>query len=82
MPALMRTLNKSFFLFREAEWLFSTKVGRKHLVTMTNHNRLAIITLHRGQKYQSFEAVQKELTETVCNLAPTSMNNKKVSICL
>ncbi|XP_018578007.1 methyltransferase-like protein 13 [Anoplophora glabripennis] len=63
---------------REVEWLFSTKAGRKHLVTMTNHNRLAIITLHRGQKYESFEAVQKELTETVCNLAPSSLNNKKI----
>ncbi|KAJ8939942.1 hypothetical protein NQ318_007870 [Aromia moschata] len=63
---------------REAEWLFSTKAGRKHLVKMTKHNRLAIITLHRGQKYESFDAVQTELTNTVCNLAPSSLTNKKI----
>ncbi|KAJ8920718.1 hypothetical protein NQ315_004857 [Exocentrus adspersus] len=64
---------------REAEWLFSTKSGRKHLVKMTNHNRLAIITLHRGHQYGSFETVQKELTEIVCNLAPSSLTSKKIS---
>nr|CAI5842659.1 unnamed protein product [Callosobruchus analis] len=62
---------------REAEWLFSTKAGRKNLVRVTKHNRLAIITLHRGQKYESLDAVQKELSDTVCNLAPSSLNVKK-----
>ncbi|CAH2001857.1 unnamed protein product [Acanthoscelides obtectus] len=63
---------------REAEWLFSTKAGRKNLVRVTKHNRLAIITLHRGQKYESLDAVQKELSDTICNLAPSSLNVKKI----
>ncbi|CAH0557061.1 unnamed protein product [Brassicogethes aeneus] len=63
---------------REAEWLFSTKAGRKHLVKMTKHNRLTIVTMHRGHKYESFEAVQNELTDTVCNLAPSALTNKKI----
>lgn len=63
---------------REAEWLFSTKSGRKHLVKMTKHNRLVIVTLHRGFKYDSLELVQNELEETVCNLAPTNFLKKKI----
>ncbi|XP_023014100.2 eEF1A lysine and N-terminal methyltransferase homolog [Leptinotarsa decemlineata] len=64
---------------REAEWLFSTKAGRKKLVDVTQFNRLAIITLHREHKYESFEAVQKELSDTVCNLAPSHLKNKKIA---
>ncbi|XP_019875061.2 eEF1A lysine and N-terminal methyltransferase homolog isoform X2 [Aethina tumida] len=63
---------------REAEWMFSTKAGRKCLVKTTKHNRLAIITMHRGQVYNSFEAVQDELSDIVCNLAPANMTTKKI----
>ncbi|CAG9825256.1 unnamed protein product [Phaedon cochleariae] len=64
---------------REAEWLFSTKDGRKKLVEITKFNRLAIIILHRGHRYESFEAVQKELTDTICNLAPSTLTNRKIA---
>ncbi|CAG9854953.1 unnamed protein product [Phyllotreta striolata] len=64
---------------REAEWLFSTSNGRKKLVEITKYNRLAIITLHREQKYDSFEAVQLELSNVVCNLAPAHLKNKKIA---
>lgn len=64
--------------FREAEWLFSTANGRKKLVEITKYNRLAIVTLHRDQKYESFEAVQTELSNVVCNLAPAQLKNRKV----
>ncbi|KAJ8974922.1 hypothetical protein NQ317_010205 [Molorchus minor] len=63
---------------RETEWLFSTKLGRKHLVEMANHNRLAIVTLHRGQVYDSLETVKTELSNTVRDLAPSSLSNRKV----
>ncbi|XP_057661192.1 eEF1A lysine and N-terminal methyltransferase homolog [Diorhabda carinulata] len=64
---------------REVEWLFSTPNGRKKLVEVTKHNRLSIITLHRDQKYESFEAIQTELTDVVCNLAPSNLRNKMVA---
>lgn len=67
------------YFYREAEWLFSTKAGRRNLVKVTKHNRLAIITLHRGQHYESFEHVQKELTDTICSLAPSSLTSRKVN---
>lgn len=60
--------------------MFSTKAGRKCLVKTTKHNRLAIITMHRGQVYNSFEAVQDELSDIVCNLAPANMTTKKVKL--
>lgn len=46
---------------------------------VTKHNRLAIITLHRGQHYESFDNVQKELTDIICSLTPSSLTSKKVS---
>lgn len=62
--------------FRESEWLFSTTDGRKNLLKMCNHTRLAIVTMHRGQKYESLQEVQDELNETVKNLAPKTMMEK------
>lgn len=61
---------------RESEWLFSTVQGRKNILKMTNHTRLAIVTLHRGQSYKSFQDVQDELNETVKNLSPKNVTEK------
>lgn len=58
--------------------MFSSKAGRKHLISKTKHNRLAIVTMHRGQKYQSLDAVKKELEDVVCNLAPATLTSPKV----
>ncbi|KAL1491714.1 hypothetical protein ABEB36_012271 [Hypothenemus hampei] len=63
---------------REAEWLFSTQTGRKHLVDMTKHNRLSIVTMHRGQKYESLDAVKDELEDVVRNLAPANLGKSKI----
>ncbi|XP_066141878.1 eEF1A lysine and N-terminal methyltransferase homolog isoform X1 [Euwallacea fornicatus] len=64
---------------REAEWLFSTKIGRKKLVSMTSHNRLTIVTMHRGQKYDSLDSVKEELEGVVRNLAPANFNLQKIA---
>ncbi|XP_060534206.1 eEF1A lysine and N-terminal methyltransferase homolog isoform X2 [Cylas formicarius] len=63
---------------REAEWLFSTKTGRKQLATATNHNRLAVVTTHRGQEYTSLEGVQVELAEVIRNLAPSTFKGRTI----
>ncbi|XP_030749681.1 eEF1A lysine and N-terminal methyltransferase homolog [Sitophilus oryzae] len=64
---------------RESEWLFSTKSGRQNLVTMTNHNRLAIVSMHRGKVYESLDAVKSELEDIICNLAPAHLKNHKIA---
>ncbi|KAK5646559.1 hypothetical protein RI129_005023 [Pyrocoelia pectoralis] len=61
---------------REVEWMFSTSRGRKHLTKMTKYNRLAVITMHRGQIYNSLESVQDELREAVCQVAPSGFKGK------
>lgn len=61
-----------FVKCRETEWLFSTKEGRKKLLKSANFNRLAIITMHRNQKYDSLETVKEELKTIVLNLAPVN----------
>ncbi|XP_055375770.1 eEF1A lysine and N-terminal methyltransferase homolog [Condylostylus longicornis] len=61
---------------REAEWLFSTKSGRKKLLNTAKHNRLAIVTLHRDQEYESLEKIQEELNSTLLNLKPNGMIEK------
>lgn len=56
--------------------MFSTSKGRKHLAKTTKYNRLAIITLHRGQEYECLESIQKELHQSVCELAPAGVTGK------
>lgn len=43
---------------------------------MSNHNRLAVVTMHSGQKYDNFESIQKELADMAVNLAPHNHNSK------
>lgn len=64
------------FFRREPEWLFSTKDGRKKLLESAGHNRLAIITLHRGHHYENLEQVKQELNEHVKNLSPPGLTTQ------
>lgn len=59
---------------RETEWLFSTPQGRQKLLTSANHDRLAIVSMHRGQKYTNLDAVKDELAESVKSLAPHGLH--------
>lgn len=58
---------------REIEWLFSTPQGRKKLLENAKYNRLAIVTMHRDQTYDSWESVEVELSESIKNLAPKGL---------
>ncbi|XP_055540802.1 eEF1A lysine and N-terminal methyltransferase homolog [Wyeomyia smithii] len=58
---------------RETEWLFSTPKGRHKLLTSAGHDRLAIVSMHRGQSYDSLDAVKEELSESVKSLAPAGL---------
>lgn len=61
---------------REIEWLFSTPQGRKKLLENAKYNRLAIVTMHRDQEYDSWESVEVELSESVRNLAPKGLTEQ------
>lgn len=60
---------------RETEWLFATKQGRRKLLESAQHSRLAIITMHRGQRYSSLDDIKIELNETVKSFAPRSLKD-------
>lgn len=55
---------------READWLFATDKGRLKLVQQTGYQRLAVVTLCRGQKYKDIEAIKAELNNFVMHFAP------------
>ncbi|EAT46630.1 AAEL002186-PA [Aedes aegypti] len=59
---------------RETEWLFSTPQGRQKLLASASHDRLAIVSMHRGQTYASWDAVKDELAESVKSLAPHGLH--------
>lgn len=63
-------------LSREADWLFSTPEGRKKLLESAGYNRLAIISMHRDQTYESLEAVKDELSASVKSLAPKGLTKE------
>lgn len=65
-----------FHVLRETEWLFSTPQGRKKLLASANHDRLAIVSMHRGQIYTTWDDVKFELSESIKNLAPKGVANQ------
>lgn len=63
---------------RETEWLFSTPPGRKKLLASAQHDRLAIVSMHRGQIYTTWEDVKYELSESIKNLAPHGVRDQQI----
>jgi len=66
-----------FFRFtRETDWLFGTKEGRHQVLKSAQRDRLAIVTLRREHKFESWDAVKTELEDCVRNLAPVDLCSK------
>lgn len=63
---------------RETEWLFSTPQGRKKLLASAKHDRLAIVSMHRGQVYTTWDDVKEELSSSVRNLAPSGSRDQQI----
>jgi len=55
---------------REHEWLFNSEEGQDILRRNCNVDRLAIISMHRGQIYKSLKQVQYELSRLMLKIAP------------
>lgn len=70
----------NFDLYRETEWLFSTPQGRRKLLASAKHNRLAIVSMHRGHEYKSWDDVKDELSGSVRNFAPGGLRNQQVRL--
>lgn len=63
----------------ETEWLFSTPQGRKKLSLSAKHDRLAIVSMHRGHLYTSWDDVKEELSSSIRNFAPSGTKNLQVN---
>ncbi|XP_043250417.1 eEF1A lysine and N-terminal methyltransferase homolog [Colletes gigas] len=61
---------------KETDWLFSTKEGRQQLLKSVQRDRLAIVTLRREHKFESWDAVKSELEDCILNLAPEGLSGK------
>lgn len=72
-------MKKFICISREIEWIFATPEGRKKLQASAKFQRMAVITLHRDQVYESLDAVKLELSENVKSLAPIGLK-EQVSI--
>lgn len=61
---------------RETEWLFATTEGRRKLLASAKFQRLAVVTLHRDQVYNTLEEVKSELGYSIMNLAPAGLKEQ------
>ena len=61
---------------KETDWLFSTKEGRQQILKSAQRDRLAIVTLCREHKFESWDAVTSELQDCILNLAPEGLSGK------
>ncbi|XP_073827007.1 eEF1A lysine and N-terminal methyltransferase homolog isoform X2 [Musca autumnalis] len=61
---------------REVEWLFATSKGRKKLLEQSKFQRMAVVTLHRDQCYQSMEEVNAELADSIKSFAPIGLKEQ------
>lgn len=67
-----------FFINSETEWLFSTPQGRKKLLLSANFDRLAIVSMHRGHIYTTWDDVKEEISDSIKNLAPVGLKNQQI----
>ncbi|KAG6797900.1 methyltransferase-like protein 13 [Apis mellifera caucasica] len=67
---------------KETDWLFSTKEGRQQVLKSSQRDRLAIVTLCREHKFESWDAVKNEIEDCILNLAPEGLSRKTDIPCL
>jgi len=65
---------------REHEWLFNNVEGQDILRRNCNVDRLAIISMHRGQFYKSLKRVQQELSRLMLKIAPQGVIQRNETI--
>lgn len=65
---------------REHEWLFTSEEGQETLRSNCKVDRLAIISMHRGQTYKNLKQVQQELSRLMLKIAPQGIINRGETI--
>eukprot|EP00118_Oscarella_pearsei_P016535 m.158478 g.158478 ORF g.158478 m.158478 type:complete len:692 (+) comp38743_c0_seq11:626-2701(+) len=58
---------------RETEWMFSSEEGRSGLACSAGFHRVTMVTMIRGQTYESLDAVKRELSAYVMAYAPPGL---------
>ncbi|XP_076766144.1 eEF1A lysine and N-terminal methyltransferase homolog [Xylocopa sonorina] len=61
---------------KETDWIFSTKEGRQQVLKSAQRDRLAIVTLCRDHKFETWDAVKSELEDCILSLAPEGLSRK------
>lgn len=61
-----------FLFLRETEWAFGTPEGRQFLAGEAGVDRLAVVTLNRGHKFNSLEEVKAELSPIISDFSPVT----------
>lgn len=65
-------------MFRENDWLFSTKEGRQQLLTNTQYERLAVVILRREHAFENMQSVQSEISGSIKSFAPGDLSNSVI----
>ncbi|XP_043510386.1 eEF1A lysine and N-terminal methyltransferase homolog [Frieseomelitta varia] len=81
LDQLKRHLSKTYAAFivpqgKETDWLFSSKEGRQQVLKSSQCDRLAIVTLCREHKFESWDVVKSEIRECILSLAPEGLIDK------
>lgn len=58
---------------REHEWMFANAQGQMQIAVGNGIGRLIVVSLCRGHSFESMEAIQKELSPRMLELAPVDM---------
>ncbi|XP_072016600.1 eEF1A lysine and N-terminal methyltransferase-like [Amphiura filiformis] len=61
---------------RETEWLFASDAGRSIVASQAGFQRVLITCLHRDNTYENLDAIKKELSQKVMELAPPGLDRK------
>lgn len=57
----------------ETDWLYASKQGRRKVLQLSQFSRLAIVTMHRDQIYNTLDDIKLELNDTVKSFSPKEM---------
>ena len=58
---------------REHEWMFANAQGQTQIAESNGIGRLIVVALGRGHDFESMEAIQKELSPRMLELAPADL---------
>jgi len=62
----------------ETEPSFTSDEGRRELASTARFQRLVIVTLHRGHKYENIDMIKQELSAKAMDLAPEGVADENL----